>query len=890
MRQNEDVIALYSRKSKFTGKGESIGNQVELGKEFVRVHFGDAAVDKIVVYEDEGFSGGNLNRPAFKRMMDAAKKRQFKAIIVYRLDRISRNVSDFSGLIEELARLDISFISIKEQFATSTPMGRAMMYIASVFSQLERETIAERIRDNMHELAKTGRWLGGTTPTGFESEAIKSITVDGKTKKACKLKLVPEEADIVKTIFDLYVETDSLTLTEAALIKQGFKTKNGKYFTRFSVKAILQNPVYMVADQEAYDFFIKNDTDLFSEHDAFDGVHGMMAYNRTDQEKGRASISLPPSEWIVSVGKHPGLIPGKVWVQVQESLERNKSKSFRKPRSNEALLTGLLFCSCGERMYPKMSKRKTADGKVIYTYVCKMKERSQRTVCNSKNANGNTLDMAIIEQVKMLADDKETFVSQLEQSRKFYTGNRMDYEQRISDMRKEKAETEKKINSLVDSLVEMGDSPAKAHVTKRIEQLNEEYQSLEKRIQELEGLTTQHALSDVEFDLMRQLLTVFKDGIDEMTIEQKRAAIRTIVRKVIWDGVNAHVVLFGVQDDEIEYPEIASAASDNTDDEDDNDELVAFSDVDYEDDDTEDDRLGKTNPLSASKTHWGEDSKRGAHELPQAEESPRHREHERAHRGGQGRQRPDGDRRGAGRFSSGRGLRAPGRDRPSAAAGGRPFGATAAGGAAALRPLRPAAHDPAGGGRPSGHQPQLHQPHRKGGSALAAPVAAGAGTITWKGPPPETGGGPFSVLHRLTALTILPARKLRRFSTAVSIRRWRAAFAPQAMWGGRMQFGAPSKGLSARMGSALTTSSAAPATRPLLRAAARSASFTSGPRAVFSSSTPGFMAAMAFRSIMPAFWAVRGQWRLTTSAAANSSSRVTAVAPSSRGPGARCGP
>ena len=609
MRQNEDVIALYSRKSKFTGKGESIGNQVELGKEYVRVHFGDAAVDKIVVYEDEGFSGGNLNRPAFKRMMDAAKKRQFKAIIVYRLDRISRNVSDFSGLIEELARLDISFISIKEQFDTSTPMGRAMMYIASVFSQLERETIAERIRDNMHELAKTGRWLGGTTPTGFESEAIKSITVDGKAKKACKLKLVPEEADIVKTIFDLYVETDSLTLTEAALIKQGFKTKNGKYFTRFSVKAILQNPVYMVADQEAYDFFIKNDTDLFSEHDAFDGVHGMMAYNRTDQEKGRASISSPPSEWIVSVGKHPGLIPGKVWVQVQESLERNKSKSFRKPRSNEALLTGLLFCSCGERMYPKMSKRKTADGKVIYTYVCKMKERSQRTVCNSKNANGNTLDMAIIEQVKMLADDKETFVSQLEQSRKFYTGNRMDYEQRISDMRKEKAETEKKINSLVDSLVEMGDSPAKAHVTKRIEQLNEEYQSLEKRIQELEGLTTQHALSDVEFDLMRQLLTVFKDGIDEMTIEQKRAAIRTIVRKVIWDGVNAHVVLFGVQDDEIEYPEIASAASDNTDDENDNDELVAFSDVDYEDDDTEDDRLGKTNPLSASKTHWGEDSK-----------------------------------------------------------------------------------------------------------------------------------------------------------------------------------------------------------------------------------------------------------------------------------------
>ena len=139
--------------------------------------------------------------------------------------------------------------------------------------------------------------------------------------------------------------------------------------------------------------------------------------------------------------------------------------------------------------------------------------------------------------------------------------------------------------------------------------MNEEYQSLEKRIQELEGLTTQHALSDIEFDLLRQLLTIFKDGIDEMTVEQKRAAIRTIVRKVVWDGVNAHVILFGVKDDEIEYPEIAAVASDNNDDADGTDELVNFPDVDYDIDDMEDDCLGKTNPLSASKTHWGEDSK-----------------------------------------------------------------------------------------------------------------------------------------------------------------------------------------------------------------------------------------------------------------------------------------
>lgn len=108
MPKNHDCIAVYSRKSKFTGKGESIGNQVELSREYIRTHYGDSYAESMVVYEDEGFSGGNLNRPGFKRMMKAAKERKFKAIVVYRLDRISRNVSDFSTLIEELSKLDIS--------------------------------------------------------------------------------------------------------------------------------------------------------------------------------------------------------------------------------------------------------------------------------------------------------------------------------------------------------------------------------------------------------------------------------------------------------------------------------------------------------------------------------------------------------------------------------------------------------------------------------------------------------------------------------------------------------------------------------------------------------------------------------------------------------------
>ena len=553
MAKTADTIAIYSRKSRYTGKGESIGNQIDLCREYIRTHYGDAAAEHAVVFEDEGFSGGNLNRPDFKKMMTAAKDRKFKAIVVYRLDRISRNISDFSSLIEELGRLGIDFVSIRESFDTSSPMGRAMMYIASVFSQLERETIAERIRDNMHELAKTGRWLGGTTPTGYASESVKSITVDGKTKKACKLKLLPDEAEIIYKIFDLYEQYDSLTMTETELLRQGIKTKTGRSFTRFSIKSILQNPVYLIADKDAYQYFVDNEAELFAPESDFDGVRGVLAYNRSDQEKGRATVYNPISEWIVSVGEHPGIISSNRWIRVQESLERNKSKSYHKSRGNEALLTGLLWCSCGSRMYPKVTGRKTADGQVVFPYMCKLKERSRRELCNVRNANGNLLDAAICEQVKHLADHSSDFMKQLEKAKSAHAGNRSEFETKLSTLRKEQAETQRKINALIDSLADFGDSTAAVHLKKRIEELNGQDAALSSRIRELESLTDEGVLAGMEFDLMRQLLTVFHDNIDDMTVTQKRAAIRTVVRKVVWDGKVAHVVLFGSPEDEIDW-------------------------------------------------------------------------------------------------------------------------------------------------------------------------------------------------------------------------------------------------------------------------------------------------------------------------------------------------
>ncbi len=542
-----EQIAIYSRKSKYTGKGESIENQVELCKQYIRPRYPNCNDEGILIYEDEGFSGGNMERPEFKKMMAEARAKKFSAIVCYRLDRISRNIGDFAKLIEELDGLNVSFISIKEQFDTSSPMGRAMMYISSVFSQLERETIAERIRDNMHELSKTGRWLGGISPTGYKSEQVEKITVEGKIKKACKLELVPEEADIIKQIYKVFLETNSLTKTETYFINNGYKTKNEKLFTRFALRNILTNPVYMIADEDAYHYLVENEVDLFAGKESFDSIHGVMAYNRTIQKSGKANQIRPMQEWIVAVGKHTGMIKGVEWIQVQEYLEQNRSKSFRKPRSNVALLSGLLFCSCGDYMRPKLSKRLDAQGDFIYSYLCAMKEKSRCHVCNMKNANGNMLDRVVCEEIKRLGADSSEFIRQLELGRTQLEGNLEGYDD-LDQLHNALAKNQKKIARLVASLSELEDTATKGSIVKGIDELHIEDELLKSRIAELESLTASHALSNIEFDIIRQMLTTFRDTIDDMSVEQKRAALRTFVKKVVWDGENVHVYLFGSDD------------------------------------------------------------------------------------------------------------------------------------------------------------------------------------------------------------------------------------------------------------------------------------------------------------------------------------------------------
>lgn len=545
MKSDDRFIAIYSRKSKFTGKGESIENQVEMCKRKLSYLFPDLDESKIIIYEDEGYSGSNTNRPQFQQMIKAVKNNKIKAVCCYKLDRISRSVGDFNETYNILQNWNTKFISVTEDFNTNTPMGSAMLRISSIFAELERETIAERIRDNMCSLAKTGCWLGGTTPTGYKStEIIERIEVNGKKRKAYKLTVINNEAEIVKIIFSKFAEFNSLTKTETYLINHNIRTKNNKYFTRFSIKAILQNPVYMTADNFAYDYFYNISVPIYSNKEEFSGEYGVMIYNKTVQGTNKRKRIREFESWIAAVGRHKSIISSDDWIKVQKLLKQNTSKSYHKPKSNVALLSGLLYCqNCGSFMRPKLSQRINKNDEQIYSYLCELKEKSKCCKCNIKNPNGNLLDKSICNEIKKFASDKSEFFKALEKAKIEFSKADIETNKQINSLEKSFKNNQTKISNLVSLLADSNIGFAGQRIMEEINTLGKENENIQVRISELERKTNFNELSDTTFKLLNELLCSFSYCFDKMSVEQKRNALRIFIKRIEWDGENINIYL-----------------------------------------------------------------------------------------------------------------------------------------------------------------------------------------------------------------------------------------------------------------------------------------------------------------------------------------------------------
>lgn len=511
------TVAIYSRKSRFTGKGDSIENQIEMCKEHI-LKFISKDVE-FLIYEDEGFSGGNTNRPAFQRLINDIKYGNIDLLICYRLDRISRNVADFSSVLDVLQEYKVDFISIKEQFDTSSPMGRAMIYIASVFAQLERETIAERIKDNMLEMAKKGKWTGGKLPLGFTSKKIAYIDEEGKKRFKVTLEHDSKDLEFVKFLYEKYLELGSLHKLETYTHENNIRSASGKIFEKSTLKIILQNPIYVKADENVFNYFENKGWSVYGEPD---GLHSLLSYNKTETAKKDGKLTKrnkDESESLVAVSDIKGFIDSSLWLKVQYQFKKNKNTFPRLGKTHNALLVGKLFCgNCGTRMIIQHGRTSTKTGIKTFYYVCSLKKTSKKKLCSAHNVKTDFLENLVLDSLEKLYYKKD-FIND---SLKINLKENKDNIKEINTTKKLIELNKNKINSLIEKLSLDFDNVLSDILIPQIKKIKIENDVLESKLEELKLKKQESEMNRIEIDLITSLLNKCKNIKELIRTEQKQ--------------------------------------------------------------------------------------------------------------------------------------------------------------------------------------------------------------------------------------------------------------------------------------------------------------------------------------------------------------------------------
>ncbi len=339
------MYALYARQSVDKQDSISIESQIEFCKYELRGQEQDYQT-----YIDKGFSGKNTNRPAFENMMKDIKQGKIEKVVVYKLDRISRSIVDFSMMMEIFKKFNVDFISSTEKFDTSTPIGRAMLSICIVFAQLERETIQKRVTDTYYSRSKRGFYMGGRIPYGL---AIEKTMIDGmKTSK-----YVPVEAECkqIQLMYELYAEPkNSLGDIIRFFKKNEIKNCRGSLWNTARISETLRNPVYVKADMDIYHFFKSQGANIINDMTDFMGTNGIYLYHNEGVDKKQSSLAGKT----VVIAPHEGIVSSEQWLKCRVKCLNNK-QSTKTCKPKNSWLAGKMKCGkCGYALTIKKANTK----------------------------------------------------------------------------------------------------------------------------------------------------------------------------------------------------------------------------------------------------------------------------------------------------------------------------------------------------------------------------------------------------------------------------------------------------------------------------------------------------------------------------------------------------
>lgn len=519
-------IANYSRKSIYSDTSDSTQAQYNLAVEYCKSHYNDYEIYR---YEDEGYSGANTDRPSFGRMINDIKEGKINVVICYKIDRVSRDVKDFSNFFSFLQDHNVEFVSIKEQIDTSTPLGRAMMYICSVFAQMERETIAERVKDGMIDLSKTGKWAGGRAPLGYKRERVQV-----SDKSHTILVPDPEGVKLLNLIADTFLDGDySLTHLERYCRENNITTARGAYLSSTQIWTLLKNPTYCTADQAAYDYFKALGCQMGVDRDKFDGSHAIMSYGRTAGGKRKKHISNPPEKWVISVGLHAPLWTSDKYIAIQDRFGNNKIDKTRKHKIG--ILKGIVKCKCGYSMRVQHKVDKTSN-KIYDNYFCQLRNRRGKTFCDMPFTPVSTMDNAVMEILKQIKLDKtmiDNFVIE-DDNLKISTRSR-------SDVQHDIGMAEDKITNLTNALSSSSESSAAKYIISEIEKLDRELSGLKYELMEISSNDIKRSQRQYDKEQKYKMVCDIVDNLENAEYDEINAMLKELFKECTYDGEKLHI-------------------------------------------------------------------------------------------------------------------------------------------------------------------------------------------------------------------------------------------------------------------------------------------------------------------------------------------------------------
>lgn len=353
MSKSKIRCAIYTRKSHEEGLDQefnSLDAQRAAAESYIQSqkHEGWTAIK--TRYDDGGFSGGTMERPALTRLMDDIRDGKIDCIVVYKVDRLSRSLLDFSKLIDLFDEYDVSFVSVTQQFNTTTSMGRLTLNILLSFAQFEREIIGERIRDKKLATAKQGKYIGGQPKLGLD-------IVDRR------YAINSKEAKLVRRIFEMFLELQSCRKVAEALNAEGLRTK--EYRTKTGVdrggKRWTEKAIYDLLTDRKYIGKI---------------VHKSVAYN----------------------AEHKAIVSDELFESVRESLSSRKKHSGKDLSQRFALLRRMLRCGeCGGRLQPAWTHN---HGREYRYYTCSKRVKTGYANCDLPSIPAGELETMVVDQLR----------------------------------------------------------------------------------------------------------------------------------------------------------------------------------------------------------------------------------------------------------------------------------------------------------------------------------------------------------------------------------------------------------------------------------------------------------------------------------------------------------